>query len=285
MKHQYLQRLVLALLLWGWAKAQAAPLGDLTLKQAINTAQQLDPWQTRSQQLQQAIELKSQAAAVLPNPMVQVGVANIPLDNPNLHAEPMTQLGISISQQWPRGNSRFLTQQQLHQSAAKQPFLQQDRRAQVAVTVSHAWLEVFRAEHTIALIEHDRALFEHLVAVTEAGYANALNKTRQQDFIRAQLELTRLEDRLVKLAQQKEVAQAGLAQWLNTAAVGSFSLAASKPQVRLLQPQFVGPLNASQRTQLIAQLQQHPAMLALNQDIAAANTNTRLAQQNYRNGA
>jgi hypothetical protein len=46
------------------------------------------------------------------------------------------------------------------------------------------------------LIERDRVLFEQLVDIVKASYSSAQGNTRQQDVIRAQLELARLDDSL-----------------------------------------------------------------------------------------
>lgn len=62
--------------------------------------------------------------------------------------------------------------------------------------MSKLWLETYWNRETIRLIENDRALFEQLVDLVESGYASAGGNTRQQDLLRARLELTRLADRL-----------------------------------------------------------------------------------------
>ena len=92
--------------------------------------------------------------------------------------------------------------------------MREDRRAQVEVTVSQLWLELYRNQESIRLIERDRALFEHLVDIAQSSYANALGNTRQQDLVSAQLGLTRLEDRLTVLQEQQAVAYAQLSEWL-----------------------------------------------------------------------
>ncbi|MEQ8963564.1 MAG: hypothetical protein RLP02_37605, partial [Coleofasciculus sp. C2-GNP5-27] len=55
------------------------------------------------------------------------------------------------------------------------------------------------------MIEQDRSLFDYLADVAESAYSNALGRTSQQDVIRAQVELTRLDDRLAALRQQNDV--------------------------------------------------------------------------------
>ena len=62
------------------------------------------------------------------------------------------------------------------------------------VSAGSIWLDLFRVQENIELIEQNRNLFEQLSQLAEASYASGLGKTRQHDIVRAQLELTRLED-------------------------------------------------------------------------------------------
>ena len=109
-----------------------------------------------------------------------------------------------------------------------------------------------------------------------ASYSSSLGKTRQQDIIRSQLELTRLEDKLIVLAQQLDAAKQGLAQWL--------------PQSILHQPlslTFIAPapltqFNSLDFDELIKLLMAHPSMVAIDQRIAAKRTQVSLAKQSYK---
>ncbi len=109
--------------------------------------------------------------------------------------------------------------------------------------------------------------------------ASAMGRARQQDIIRAQLELTRLEDRLYMLHQQQESAQQQLAEWLGSAALQPLdtqlpNLAA--PALERLQNTSEDP---QQRYQAISR---HPSLLALDQRIEAMQTGVELARQKYK---
>ncbi|MAY38662.1 TolC family protein, partial [Spongiibacter sp.] len=195
------------------AFAQSLP-ETLTLDEAITLAIDTDPWLTGSQYTQQALTDEATAAATLPDPRMSLMAGNFPVDSFDINQEGMTQLSVGISQMFPRGDSLSLTRRQKQQLAEQHPLLRLDRRAKVGATVSQLWLEVFKAQESIRLIEQDRALFEQLVDVAEASYSSALGRARQQDVIRAQLELIRLEDRLTMLRQQQQAAQKRLTEWI-----------------------------------------------------------------------
>jgi len=277
--------LLAALLLGAVAPVRAA----LSLPQAIEQAQRNDPWLAGSSYRQQALEARSIAAGTLPDPMVDVGFASLPTDTFDFDQEAMTQFKVGMSQKFPRGDSRALERQRLAQLGDQQPFQREDRRARVAVSVAGDWLEAWRAQESIRLIEADRELFDQLVDVAQSSYASALGRTRQQDLVRAQLELTRLEDRLTVLREQFDSAGARLGEWLRPGPdrwqAGAWERPvpdASPPRIELLQPELCRPSTAVTTADIARQLSTHPAIRNLDTAIEAGETGVQLARQKYK---
>ena len=252
--------------------------GPLTLEQAVALARSQDPWLRGSHYREQALQDESVAAGTLPDPVLSLGMANLPADNFDFGREPMTQFRIGVSQMFPRGDSRALRRRQLRERGAEQPPLRRDRLSRITALVSKLWLEAYRNRETIRLIENDRALFEHLVDVVESGYASTGGTARQQDLLRAQLELTRLADRLTVLQQRQETALAKLSEWLPGMAPKDIRLADNLPVPDSARA-FL--LMADQPTRLAEALSTHPRIEALDRKIAAATTGVELAKQNY----
>lgn len=248
----------------------------LSLTQALNYALTHEPWLNNSIHQQAATVAKSIAAGTLPDPILSVGLLNLPTDGYAFDQEGMTQLKIGLSQKFSRGDSLALKQQALGQLAQQHPWLRADRLAQVKTTVTESWLNAFRAQRSIALIEQDKALFTQLIEITEASYASTLGKTRQQDIIRAQLELTRLEDKLLMLEQQLEGAKGRLAQWLPIDMLMqplSDELAQTMPLIDFSTLDF---------DTLMALLMAHPGIIAIEKTVAAKHTEVTLAKQSYK---
>ena len=261
------------------AFAQSLP-ETLTLDEAITLAIDTDPWLTGSQYTQQALNDEATAAATLPDPRMSLMAGNFPVDTFDLNQEAMTQLSVGISQMFPRGDSLSLAQQQKQQLAEQHPLLRLDRRAKVSVTVSQLWLEAFKAQESIRLIEQDRALFEQLVDAAKAGYSSALGRARQQDVIRAQLELIRLEDRLTMLRQQQQAAQKRLTEWIGAPA--TVPLAPVLPTQSLSRPLSVPTIKQASEHTRYEWIRHHPALRALDQRIDATQTGVDLAKQKYK---
>ncbi|MGB3225661.1 MAG: TolC family protein [Desulforhopalus sp.] len=264
---------------------------------AVKAAQDNDPWLVGNRHSQDAIESLSVAAGTLPDPKMSVGLLNLPTDTFDFSQEPMTRFNVGVSQMFPRGDSLAIKQKQLELVGSQFPFQRQDRRAKVVVSVSQLWLDAYNAQESIALIEKDRPLFEQLVDVAEASYSSALGKTRQQDIIRAQLELTQLEDRLTVLRQKQEVSVEKLSEWLSeyflneyqdkttTTVVTPWSrleLDKELPNIKMLDaPLFTANNEASPQT-LFEHFSQHPLVAALEQQIKASKAGIDLARQKYK---
>ena len=260
---------------------QAEGVGTpLDLDVAIELAVRNDPWLSSSSHRESALSDQAVAAAELPDPRVNIMAANFPLDSFDIRQEPMTQLAVGVSQMFPRGDSLNLARQQRQQLASQEPLLRFDRQAKVTATTAQLWLEVYRAQQSIALIEADRGLFVQLVDVTRAGYASALGRARQPDLIRAQLELTRLEDRLTMLRQQLEAAQQRLSEWIGVAANQAVT---QTPPMRTPAVDLDTLLIAtSNQEQTYERIRRHPALLAFDLRLAAMATGVELARQKYK---
>ncbi|WP_057833015.1 TolC family protein [Colwellia sp. TT2012] len=266
----------------------------LSFNSAVTTAQKNDPWLTGNKHLQQAVVAMSHAAATMPDPKMSIGLANLPTDGFDFSQEGMTQLKVGITQMFPRGDSLAIKNQQLRIESEAYPFQRADRKAKIAVTVGTLWLDAFRVQQSISLIEKNRSLFEQLADVAQASYSSALGKTRQQDIVRAQLELTRLDDRLDILAQQKNAYLGMLAQWLSTAFTTSansqqdaisqlhnIQLAQQLPQLDLLNNKLVYGKTWLSVEVLAKHFANHPAVFALDKKISASKTGIHLAEQQY----
>jgi outer membrane protein TolC len=265
----------------------------MTIDEAVEIAQKNDPWLEGSVHRQHALEARSTAASTMPDPMLNLGFANLPTDTFDFDQEAMTQFKVGVTQTIPRGESLELRQEQLATQGTQQPLLREDRKAKVSVSVSHLWLDAYRATETIRLIENDRELFEHLVDVAQSSYTSTVGKTRQQDLIRAQLELTRLEDRLTVLNERLDISRSRLGEWLLPRAPGSQAqwqyartdwqeLPTDLPVLPLPQPGLFSRDHTPEPQEIATHLVSHPAILNLDAKIAASATGIKIAEQKYK---
>ncbi len=269
----------------------------LTLEEAVKAAQLNDPWLVGNRHSQDAIESMSVAAGTLPDPKVTFGVANLPTDTFDFNQEAMTQFKVGVAQMFARGDSLAIKRKQIETVGSQFPFQRLDRKAKIVVAVSKLWLDVYKAQESINLIEKDRPLFEQLADVAEASYSAALGKTRQQDIVRAQLELTRLDDRLTVLRQKQEMLLEKLSEWLSeyfreqysdisTAATvlpwSRLELDKNLPDIKMVQESLYLAEKEADHQKLFEYFSKHPSLLALNRKIEASKIGIDLAREKYK---
>ena len=266
----------------------------LSMDHAIDLALKNDPWLKGNEFTQTKVESMAISAGQLPDPKMSVGLANVGADSFDFGQEPMTQLKVGVSQMIPRGESLSLSTDRLNTLAKQFPHQREDRKAQLAVKVSQLWLSAYQEQESIRLIENDRSLFEHLVDVAEASYSSGAGKTRQHDLIRAQLELTRLEDRLTMLSQNLEGHIKQLSEFISNyfvdkysdfgsiQIVSDFALKDSLPNVELLNKDIFESSQSNTSELLFNKFSDHPSVKALNQRILAEEVGVKLAEQKYK---
>jgi outer membrane protein TolC len=264
---------------------------ELALQNVIRISVLNDSWLKGNEYSQEAIEESSIAAGTYADPKVTIGAANIPTDTFDLNQEAMTQLKVGISQMFPRGDSLEIREEQLKLQASQYPYQREDRKGKLTVQIAQLWLEAYKAQESIALIEKNRSLFEQLADIAESSYSSAFGKTRQQDIIRAQLELTKLEDRLTLLKQKKDAALLSLSEWLsnftedkvnseNILESSNLLLPRSFPNIEMINPNYFNLKEDSEK--VLNKFENHPSIKNIEQKIKATSKSIKLARENYK---
>lgn len=246
---------------------------ELSLDDAIATALKVDHWNQSNLQQEQALRAEAIAAAQLPDPNVRLALANLPLDTLDFNQENMTQLQLGISQQFPRGDSLALQQQKIELMAGKNPLQRQERAAQIKLNVSRSWLALHQAEQQLNLLNRNRYIFDELVAISRANFRSG--KARRFEVLEAELQLTRLQDRIVQLEKMLGQQRGQLQKWL-------YELPAQTTTKALNGPALLQSL--LDETAVTASLTRHPQMALLAQDIEVRDKGVELAEEAYKPG-
>jgi len=248
---------------------------SLGLNQAIYQAIQTDDWLKSSELKESAFRDEATSHSSLPDPTMSLGVANLPTDSWEFDQENMTQLKVGITQRFPGGDSRGVKARKSQLMADVNPYQRLERKAQLTQKVSHLWLDSYLARQSIKLIENERYLFEQLVDVTTARYQSALGKARQQDVVRAQLELTKLEDRLTRLHLQYDTNRQLLSEWLPPEAQ-ALELTETLPEMEIFSSYSVEELRNA--------IRRHPQLSITDKQIDIQQADIDLAREDYKPG-
>lgn len=221
---------------------------------------------------QQALEAKAEAllergvvASQLPDPMLRVALNNYPIQSGDFSTEGMTSAAIGLLQTFPAGKSRAINERRYQWLASEMQENAEARGRNVLAAARQSWLELYYWEQAHALVSESQPFFDDLATITRSLYA--VGRKNQQDVLRAELELSRLDDRLVEIERQRSRARAMLSEWIGSEA--SRPVAAKLPDWHQ-----VPALESLQET-----LQQHPMLRAAEAQIDAQSAAVDLANE------
>jgi outer membrane protein TolC len=243
---------------------------DLTIKEAGQLALKDDyTLQAISARSRSMSEL-SVAVEKLPDPMLKLGFANLPTDTFNLGQEAMTQAVIGVRQMFPRGHTRALSSERINESVARNDAEAEDREQLILLAVREEYTRIYLHRERQKILEQSLIVFADLAEITRDYYANG--RAHQQDVVQAQLELSKVEERLARIQQQEEEARARLAERIGENAYRSLDP---------IWPQVNQTLSTQQ---IIAKLTDHPRIRAWQHEIAKSKTSEEIARQAYKPG-
>ena len=201
---------------------------ELSLKDAEQVAVQNDPLIIKLQAKSAAFMEESVSEEQLPDPRLKFGVVNVPVKSFDLKAEPMTQMIVGVQQVFPPSGLRAQKREKKLLQAETQRAEYMARALHVLRKLRQSWMEVYYYNQAIAVIEDSKEVFAQLVKITQYQYR--AGRGQQQDVVRAQLELSLLDDKWVQLQQHKESSIAELEKWAG-ASVKKHSLSLLFPEL------------------------------------------------------
>ena len=253
----------------------------LALEDAISKAISEDEWLASSLHREAALRALSQGATALPDPKVNLGLLNMPTDSFDFNQEAMTQLSFSISQTFPAGDTLRLMAEKYSVQGDQLPLERDNRRAILTMEVSKLWLTAYQYEQSIKLVLRNKKLFEQLHDVVESSYSSAYGAAKQQDLVRSELELIKLDHRLAELEQGKRSALFKLSQYIqSSSAVASTPIGLDVNSVESLSLSAAAMQKPSSEV-LMRRLSQHPMVKMVAARSSIAQVDKALAEQQY----
>jgi len=238
----------------------------LTLAEAEDLALYQEPGHAALLARAEALEERAVAAGQLPDPMMRIGLANYPINSGGFSTEGMTQAQLGFRQSFPSGKSREFSTHQFEAMSLEMSTSAGARERDVLTNVRSSWLETYYWQHAQDIVTESRPFFADLVTVTRSLYA--VGRKTQQDVLRAELELNRLDDRLIEIDRRHKQSVAALSEWAGSDATrpipSQLPLWNTTPAIELLQQN----------------LQSHPAILAAEAKVDARRAGVGLAEEN-----
>lgn len=260
----------LILLPSGVSATEESP-GLLTLPAAEQLALDLDPVTKSFIAKSESLEEQAVADGQLSDPQLKLGVMSLPLDTFNLDQEPMTQLQVGIQQSFPPGDTlRYRKERTLALSDIEQA-RSLERTLDVLREVRIRYLQVYYQTVAKNILEENRDLFSRLLEITQRQYA--AGRENQHDVLRAQLELSLIDDRILEIVQAREVAVAELGKY-----TGSLAADATIP------PDFPELSGIPSLEQIKDHLASHPLIKIEDANLLASDKKISEVEQRYKPG-
>ncbi|MCF6226605.1 MAG: TolC family protein, partial [Xanthomonadales bacterium] len=246
----------------------ADPEATLSLAKAERLALLSDPKTAAALARARAFAEQSVASGQLKDPQLRLGLINVPIDDFDIQKNPTTQFRIGIMQQFPSGNTRELkTLRDQWLSNAENATAEVDARTLLR-TVREIWLDIWYQQSAQLVIAENRDLFKQLVNITEGQYASG--RAIQQDVLRADLELSRLDDRLLNARRAERGQRGRLMRWVGGDA--QLPLPASNPELAV-----PDDLEA-----IAERLTEHPVLKQKSAQLEAQERNVEIARAQYK---
>ncbi len=242
----------------------------LTLAAAEDLAIEQEPGREALLSQARAYEEESVAAGQLPDLKLRVGLANFPLEHGGFTTEGMTQAQLGLRMEVPRGSKREASTRQYESLAMEMRESADVRDRDVLTAVRNAWLDSYYWQQAQQIVSEARPFFVDLVTVTRSLYS--VGSRNQQDLLRAELELSRLDDRLIDIDTQRSRSIAALSEWIGRDA--------ARPIAEKLPDWRSAPSLASLQSGLL----EHPALRAANARIDAREAKIDIAEEDYKSG-
>lgn len=243
------------------------PAVGMELSLAERLAVENDPALSALSQRIEARDARAVADGALPDPELLIGVQGVPVDDP-LGADMMTQYRLGLRQRFPAGDTLDLRKRAGSREADALRARLEKRRLDVLKKTRSAWVDWAAARQSVQLTAASRSAFEDLLAITQARYRAGTG--RQRDINQAQLELALLDQRILERRTAVDEAESRLERWTGLAPAGGF-----EPEL----PDWHRPAD---RAAFEQRLRSHPALKALEQQVAAGEVQVELAQAAYR---
>ncbi len=198
----------LAVAPWPAAAQETAPPGpEARVEALVQEALAQNPDLKALGEAKEAAGARPEQAQALADPMVSVLYVNDGW-SPSLGERDMTTLGFMASQELPWPGKRDLRRRIAQQEVVPSAERVERQRLAVAAGVRRAFWNLVLSQESLAVLSDEQEVWKETEGVARARYA--VGQGAQQDVLRAQVEITRLEQKRAGLEAEVEAREAEL---------------------------------------------------------------------------
>ena len=249
--------------------AVSAERGGAALRELISEALSNNPEIRAARNEAEAARQRVSPAGALDDPMLEVGLLNVPTDSWRLNREDMTMKMLGLAQRFPFPGKRALRREVAERDAGTAEHGYRETVNRVARQVKLAYFDLSLALESVRLLKDTTLVLEQFMRIVESRYA--VGQGAQADVFKAQTQLAKMREELLRMERERPVMEAELTMLLGRP--GAASIAAPLPGT----PQLRLDLESLRETAL----RQRPQLLALRNMVDKNKAAIELARKEY----
>jgi len=243
---------------------------ELVLDSLISEALQANPDLAAAKLRYQAFEAKVPQAGSWPDPMFKTVFSNLPTDSWAMDQTPMSGIELMFTQKIPFPGKLGLKKNATRSMARKAEKEYESAEDFVISGLNQNYYRLVLLERSIEITEKNKVLLEDFARIAQTRYS--VGKGVQQDVLKAQVEVSKMMDKLISLDEMNKMARAKINVLLNR-----------QPQDGLGQPKeltFRG-LNYSEEELQNLAVGTNPALKGMGLSVEASRSAYRLSRREY----
>ncbi len=207
----------------------------------------------------EAAKQRVRPAGALEDPMLEAGLLNVPIQSASLRREDMTMKMLGLSQKLPYPGKRALREQVAAKDAETLDYGLRETSNRIVRDVKFAYFDLALTDETVRLLQNNRLILEQFLRIAESRYA--VGQAAQADVLKAQTQLGRMSEELLRMERERPVMEAELVRLLgrrgNAAPIGvelprlgeaAFNLESLQQAALRERPQLLGLQSAIERS-------------------------------------
>jgi len=160
-----------------------------------------------------AFEAKVPQAGSLPDPMLKAVASNLPIDSWSFDQSPMSGVELMLTQKIPFPGKLGLAKKTARSVAQKTKEGYKSTENFILSELKRNYYQLYLLQKSIEITQKNKLLIEDFARIASTKYS--VGKGVQQDVLKAQVEVSKMIDRLISLEEMRKIVQAKINILLN----------------------------------------------------------------------
>ena len=195
-----------------YAQDRSAQSASSALGALVAEALQNNPELRAAAKEIEAANQRVRPAGALEDPMLEAGFINLPIQPLRFNCEDMTMKMLGLSQKLPYPGKRALREQLAAKDAETLGYGLRETRNRLVREVKLAYFDLALTDATVRLLTRNRQILEQFMRIAESRYA--VGQATQAEVLKAQSQLGRMSEELLRMERERPVTEAELVRLL-----------------------------------------------------------------------